>query len=206
MTRLEHEPLVIRIRETIDRILALEKRRVFEVDGQRIHPSEAHLMLCQMPGRDREAELPQPALRDDLPQLQTSEAWRSAFHEALWVELGERCLGCRTCTFVCPTCRCFDVRDEIVSSRLDARRIQRLRAWDACTMANYRRIAGGHNPRPGQEMRLQNRFYCKFSYYPDDFGPLGCVGCGRCVDACPVGVDIREVMAAVDRAVSTGAP
>ena len=158
----------------------------------------------QMPGQEQELELPQPTLREDVPHLQPSQAWRGAFDQALWLQLGERCLGCRACTFVCPTCRCFDIRDEVISSRRGSRRIERLRAWDACTMANYRRIAGGHNPRPSQETRLQNRFYCKFSYYPDDFGPLGCVGCGRCVDACPVGVDIREVMAEVDRITSAG--
>jgi ferredoxin len=156
----------------------------------------------QMPGQDQTVDLPEPVLLSDVPRLQPSDTWRSAFNEVLWRQLGERCLGCRTCTFVCPTCRCFDVRDEVRSSRLGARRIERLRAWDACTMANYRRIAGGHNPRGSQEVRLQNRFYCKFSYYPDDFGPLGCVGCGRCVDACPVGVDIREAMSEVDRIAS----
>jgi ferredoxin len=66
-------------------------------------------------------------------------------------------------------------------------------------MAAYRRIAGGHNPRPTQSPRLRNRFYCKFLYYPEDFGPLGCVGCGRCIDACPVGIDILEVIADVEQ-------
>jgi ferredoxin len=66
-------------------------------------------------------------------------------------------------------------------------------------MTAYRRIAGGHNPRPAQFSRLRNRFYCKFVYYPEDFGPLGCVGCGRCIDACPVGIDILEVIAAVEQ-------
>ncbi len=58
----------------------------------------------------------------------------------------------------------------------------------------YRRIAGGHNPRASKAGRLRNRFYCKFDYYPTDFGPLACVGCGRCIDQCPTNVDITEVL------------
>jgi ferredoxin len=80
------------------------------------------------------------------------------------------------------------------------REIQRLRAWDSCMADSYRRIAGGHNPRPAKADRLRNRFYCKFCYYPEDFGPLGCVGCGRCVVSCPVDIDITEVMRDVGEA------
>ena len=107
---------------------------------------------------------------------------------------GERCLSCRICTYVCPTCRCFDVTDRVVAERAGVTRIERIRAWDACTSTNYRRIAGGHNPRPTKPERLRNRFYCKFCYYPEDFGPLGCVGCGRCIVSCPVDIDITEVL------------
>jgi ferredoxin len=66
--------------------------------------------------------------------------------------------------------------------------------------AGYRRIAGGHNPRPTKTERLRNRFYCKFCYYPqmteraDSLGPVACVGCGRCIDKCPVNVDLVEVL------------
>jgi ferredoxin len=72
--------------------------------------------------------------------------------------------------------------------------IERLRAWDSCMSENYRRIAGGHNPRPAKADRLRNRFYCKFCYYPQDFGPVACVGCGRCIAKCPANVDAVEVL------------
>ena len=113
---------------------------------------------------------------------------------------GERCLSCRICTYVCPTCRCFDVVDRAVGVRNGVTHIERIRVWDACTSTNYRRAAGGHNSRPTKPVRLRNRFFCKFCYYPEDFGPLGCVGCGRCVVSCPVDIDIREVMQEVAEA------
>jgi ferredoxin len=72
--------------------------------------------------------------------------------------------------------------------------IRRLRAWDGCMSEGYRRVAGGHNPRSAKTERLRNRFYCKFYYYPQDFGPVACVGCGRCVEKCPVNVDVVEVL------------
>lgn len=123
-----------------------------------------------------------------------SAQWRALFEQRIWMRHGERCLSCRICTFVCPTCRCFDLTDRVVEIRSGGTRIERIRAWDACTGPNYRRVAGGHNPRPTNWERLRNRFLCKFCYYPDDFGPLGCVGCGRCIIACPVDIDITEVM------------
>jgi ferredoxin len=122
------------------------------------------------------------------------EEWRPLFEDEIWMRHGERCLSCRICTYVCPTCRCFDVADRVVEQRAGLTRIERMRVWDACTSTNYRRVAGGHNPRPTKPERLRNRLYCKFCYYPEDFGPLGCVGCGRCVVSCPVDIDITEVM------------
>jgi ferredoxin len=156
------------------------------------------LLAENMPGEEQDVALPEPELTEGLPSLRSAEEWKGRFTEAFWERVSDRCLGCRVCTFVCPACRCFDVRDEVVARRPGLQVFERLRAWDACTVAAYRRIAGGHNPRPTQHTRLRNRFYCKFLYYPEDFGPLGCVGCGRCIDACPVSIDILEVVAAVE--------
>lgn len=143
--------------------------------------------------------LPVEEYNEPVPVTGTAK-WRALFEGKLWMRHGERCLSCRICTYVCPTCRCFDVTDRVVDVRPGLTRIERIRAWDACTSPNYRRVAGGHNPRPTNWERLRNRFMCKFCYYPEDFGPLGCVGCGRCVVFCPVDIDITEVMRDVARA------
>jgi ferredoxin len=136
-----------------------------------------------------------PAVSDAPPVPVTpSPAWRSLYDDKMWMRHGERCLSCRICTYVCPTCRCFDVTDRVVAQTAESTTIERIRAWDACTSTNYRRAAGGHNSRPTKPVRLRNRFFCKFCYYPEDFGPLGCVGCGRCIVLCPVDIDITEVL------------
>lgn len=133
---------------------------------------------------------PKPAVHQEkVPILEVGE-WPERFDDLFWSRLSDRCLSCRLCTYVCPTCRCFDIRDSEVSDK----ELERLRAWDSCMAEGYRRIAGGHNPRPTKAERLRNRFYCKFCYYPQDFGPVACVGCGRCIAQCPVNVDAAEVL------------
>jgi len=143
---------------------------------------------------EHDGDLDPTVVGDGAIAITPPTAWRSLFDDKIWMRHGERCLSCRICTYVCPTCRCFDVTDRIVAQTAEGTRIERIRAWDACTSTNYRRAAGGHNTRPTKPVRLRNRFFCKFCYYPEDFGPLGCVGCGRCIVMCPVDIDITEVL------------
>jgi len=143
--------------------------------------------------RDLTGDPPQPTLEETAPVLPT-ERWPQRFTDRYWDLLAERCIGCRVCTYVCPTCRCFDVRDEVAERRTSYAKYDRLRCWDACTGTNYRVTAGGHNPRPTKGQRLRNRFFCKFYYMSQDYGAAGCVGCGRCIEACPVNIDIVEML------------
>jgi ferredoxin len=142
-------------------------------------------------------EKPQPAWPPAGFSVPPRQVWARLFNDPTWGRLADRCLSCKICAYICPTCRCFDVRDYTVAQGPGYQKIERLRCWDSCMAEGYRRIAGGHNPRPTKAQRLRNRFYCKFDYYPADFGPLACVGCGRCIDYCPVNVDITEVLATV---------
>jgi ferredoxin len=120
--------------------------------------------------------------------------WPSRFNDDYWDRLAERCLSCRICGYVCPTCRCFIVRDETAPGGDGCQAFERIRCWDTCTSEAYRRIAGGHNPRAAKGQRLRNRFFCKFYYYPQQYGPMACTGCSRCIEMCPVNIDIGEVL------------
>jgi ferredoxin len=107
------------------------------------------------------------------------------FDDALFARLGTKCVSCGVCTFECPTCHCFDIKD--VGTRAGG---ERIKIWDSCQFPDFTLHASGHQPRPQQWERYRNRFLCKFKIYEDAFDSLGCTGCGRCVRDCPVHVDI----------------
>ena len=143
---------------------------------------------------DKKGEPPRPTVHQERVPVPPQESWPARFGNRYWELLAERCISCRMCAYVCPTCRCFDVRDEVAQRRTGFAKYDRLRCWDSCTGANYRMIAGGHNPRALKGQRLRNRFFCRFHYLPEDYGVIGCVGCGRCVEVCPVNIDIVEML------------
>ncbi len=114
---------------------------------------------------------------------------REVFDSEVMKEAVFSCLNCGACTFVCPTCYCFDIRD---IKRKDF--IVRERLWDSCMYFTYSLEASGHNPRKERSRRAQNRVMHKFFYQPLQYGEYGCTGCGRCIDVCPAGYDIRETI------------
>jgi ferredoxin len=113
-----------------------------------------------------------------------------------WPTTAEPCLGCGVCTFLCPTCHCFDLQDE--ASDIGG---VRLRNWDTCMSALFTLHGSGHNPRPSKTERVRQRFMHKLKYIPvKQDGVRGCTGCGRCVAMCPANIDIRAVAALMAQA------
>ncbi len=108
-----------------------------------------------------------------------------AFESEVWDEVSRFCISCGVCTYLCPTCHCFDITD---SGRV------RIRTWDSCQFPYFTMHTSGYNPRPEKKHRLRNRIYHKFSYFPQRYGIVACVGCGRCVRMCPSRIDIRELV------------
>lgn len=111
-------------------------------------------------------------------------------HEApFWDDIAFSCINCGTCTFVCPTCWCFDIQDET-----KRKSVVRIRNWDTCMSPLFTKHATGHNPRDSKTQRVRQRFMHKLKYFLDKYDKgIMCVGCGRCVKSCPVNIDIREV-------------
>ncbi len=106
-----------------------------------------------------------------------------------WDELSETCLGCGTCTFVCPTCQCYDIKDFNTGNG-----VVRFRCWDSCMYSEFTRMAHGNN-RLTQKERFRQRFMHKLVYYPENNdGMFSCVGCGRCLAKCPISMNIVKVM------------
>jgi len=114
-------------------------------------------------------------------------------HDA-WQQFAADCVECGACTHICPTCHCFYLYDQA----LGPEQFERVRTWDSCLLSTYHRMAGGPgmklSPRPKLFNRLANRVLHKFTYSPQQYQRLGCVGCGRCVDACIGAIDIRQVV------------
>lgn len=106
-----------------------------------------------------------------------------------WNDVAFSCINCGTCTYVCPTCWCFDIQDET-----KLKTATRIRNWDTCMSSLFTRHASGHNPRETREGRVRQRFMHKLKYFVDKYDQgIMCVGCGRCVKSCPVNIDIRDV-------------
>ncbi len=123
---------------------------------------------------------------DDLPYILDLEQ-----NSPIWEELGNRCLTCGSCSMVCPTCYCFNVYDEL---NLDLKTGARIKQWDSCLFKDYALVAGGHNFRANRADRVKNRYYHKQFRMVEQYGKPSCVGCGRCIDACPAGIDVVEVL------------
>lgn len=117
------------------------------------------------------------------------EAMLELFHRPEWDRLSESCLGCGACTFVCPTCQCYDIKEFTGKEE-----VCRYRCWDSCMYSDFTLMSAGQ-PRPTQKERFRQRFLHKLQYFPmNQDGIFGCVGCGRCLQQCPIHMNIVKVM------------
>ncbi len=135
------------------------------------------------------------AIVEQLPYSHLSlEGWNGdateeKFNAPQWEELYQPCLACGTCTFVCPTCQCYDIRDYDTGHG-----VKRYRCWDSCMYSDFTMMAHGNN-RTSQMQRFRQRFMHKLVYFPaNNDGMYSCVGCGRCVSKCPASLNIVKVI------------
>lgn len=116
---------------------------------------------------------------------------RRNFNSKIWEKYGRKCLACGKCNFTCPTCHCFDVFDD---PDLSLKSGKRIRVWDSCHFISFTRVASGEIFRRERTSRVKQRIYHKLCYSVDEIGIISCVGCGRCIDVCSAGIDVREVV------------
>ncbi|MFO7877693.1 MAG: 4Fe-4S dicluster domain-containing protein [Desulfovermiculus sp.] len=177
---------------------------LYPVDGGYVAESitkRGQELLDQAPGREatskqeEEARSIQARVGKELgeaPDISTVPARLLQLFDNLdfWNDVSAKCISCGACTYLCPTCYCFNITDE--ASGLTGKRI---RTWDNCMSYLFTLEGSGHNPRMTKAHRLRNRVGHKFSYYPElHEGLFACCGCGRCIQHCPVAVDIREII------------
>jgi len=132
-----------------------------------------------------------PIRLSDIPEL-----FDGSFESDVWNDLDKRCLSCGNCTMVCPTCYCFDIKDEI---NLPLTTGKRYRVWDSCQLEAFAKVAGGINFRKARGERQRHRYYRKFRYPFYQFSRFFCTGCGRCSRACMAGIKLKETLKSLIR-------
>ena len=114
------------------------------------------------------------------------------FDKIDWAKYTDICQGCGLCTFICPTCHCFEFKDVEENGS-----VCRYRNWDSCMFPKFTMHASGHNPRASIKERYRQRVLHKYSYIPKNFGYVSCTGCGRCIRSCPSGMNIKTIVSGI---------
>lgn len=135
---------------------------------------------------------PQRAIRN-LDRV--ADGLKANFDSPEWSTLAQACIGCGICTYLCPSCHCFDINDEVTGQSPLAG--ERVRTWDNCQFPDFTMHSSGHNPRENTGARLRQRVLHKFLYFVENHKTQMCTGCGRCITHCPVGIDIVRVVGEV---------
>jgi ferredoxin len=160
--------------------------------GESLLAGVADLLADATPEAVKDAEERIETAKEQIAHVRAEDTARrlsEAYKSPVWDVVSQKCLGCGTCSFLCPTCHCFDVTDDV---RRGAGR--RVRTWDCCAYPLFTLHASGHNPRPAPRERWRQRIMHKFRYAVENFDAVFCVGCGRCVRNCPVSLDLRTVL------------
>lgn len=118
-------------------------------------------------------------------KIKIPESLDNIFESGYWGKVSSACISCGVCTYLCPTCHCFDLVDE---------ERKKLRCYDGCAFSDFTLEASGGNPRPTKMERYRQRVFHKFDYFKKNFGEHLCVGCGRCIRHCPVKMNIAEIV------------
>ena len=133
------------------------------------------------------AAIPENTINDSILEIDADE--NTLFNKIDWAKISEKCLGCGICTFICPTCHCFEFKDTV-----EVGEPARYRCWDSCMYAKFTIHASGHNPRASKKERYRQRIMHKYLYVRKNFGYTACTGCGRCIRSCPAGMNIKSVI------------
>ncbi|MDO8525851.1 MAG: 4Fe-4S dicluster domain-containing protein [Candidatus Omnitrophota bacterium] len=136
--------------------------------------------------RKKRIEAEKKRIKDSIRKINISDTLGDCFESGYWEDVSSSCVSCGVCTYLCPTCHCFDLVDE---------KRKKLRCYDGCCFKDFTRQASGENPRPTKKERYRQRVFHKFDYFRKNFGEHLCVGCGRCIRYCPVKIDISEIAA-----------
>ena len=113
------------------------------------------------------------------------------YHSPMWDVIGKKCVACGSCTLVCPTCYCFDIRDELDMSLQGG---ERYRVWDSCQLGEFAAVAGGVNFRRDRRDRQRHRVHRKVKYPKERYNLFACVGCGRCSRACIADIQMLDIL------------
>ena len=148
------------------------------------------LTIAKQAVRDKFCELPLNKI--NFSQQLAGLDFEQIFESEIWAQLSATCIGCGTCTYICPTCHCYDIKDAVTKSG-----IERFRCWDSCMYSDFTNMAHG-NPRASKKERFRQRFMHKLVYFPDNQKAFACVGCGRCLQKCPACMNIIKVVKALE--------
>ncbi len=152
----------------------------------------------QLAGLLEDKDVKLPAAQPFTQQVDYSgvaEKLKDTFEHPIWDKMSEPCINCGMCTYVCPSCYCFDIQVKMWGEKG-----YRFRAWDSCMFEEYTREAGGGNPRGAGKERFRQRFLHKLEFFQERYGTPLCTGCGRCIIVCPTDVNIIRIIDAVKEA------